>query len=207
MSVRGDIRIGRRACSGGSRGQVLLEFAVLLPVLLLLIIGIFEFGRAWMTASTVGQAAREGARLAVILPDLAENDHRVAARIEEVLTAGNLIATSVTTTVPLEFRGPVVVTVTTEYEPTVLAFLPGRDRAVCEFLRVTKPAGYVGASEATWVKEPSRELREQASQSLGGNLDAMMPQEWQELLTNCGLKDVVAPVQHTILVIMGGAVQ
>ena len=40
--------------------------ALVLPILLLLIFGITEFGRAWMTVNVLQTAAREGARLAVV---------------------------------------------------------------------------------------------------------------------------------------------
>ena len=47
-------------------GQSLAEFAILLPVLMAVVIGIFEFGRAWNVDQVLTNAAREGARLAVI---------------------------------------------------------------------------------------------------------------------------------------------
>ncbi len=110
-----------------SRGQVLVEFALVVPALLLLVLGICEFGRAWMSANMATQAAREGARLAVVLPDLMENDHRVLARVEEVLGAVKINPKSVTNTVPLDFSGPVVVSVRVEYRPVVIGFIPGMD--------------------------------------------------------------------------------
>ena len=50
------------------RGQTLVEFALILPVFLFLIIAIFDFGRAIYYYSTVHNAAREGARYGVIHP-------------------------------------------------------------------------------------------------------------------------------------------
>ena len=49
-----------------NRGQALVEFALLLPVVMLILIGIVEFGRAWQAKQTLTDAAREGARLAVV---------------------------------------------------------------------------------------------------------------------------------------------
>lgn len=46
------------------RGAVAVEFAILLPVLILLLFGIVDFGRAINAQITITQAAREGARLA-----------------------------------------------------------------------------------------------------------------------------------------------
>lgn len=65
-----------RPRSGGFQdGQSLLEFALLLPVLLALVIGIYEFGRAWNVYQVLTNTAREGARLAVI-PTSTETDVR-----------------------------------------------------------------------------------------------------------------------------------
>jgi Flp pilus assembly protein TadG len=69
------------------RGAALLEAAITIPMLLLISVGIFEFGRAWQTWQVLTNAAREGARLAV-LPDptvgVAET------RVREYMAAGQL---------------------------------------------------------------------------------------------------------------------
>ena len=66
--ARGLLSSRRRPGRGRScdRGQSLVEMAVVLPVLLLLIIGMVEFARAWMFQQVITNIAREGARLAVI---------------------------------------------------------------------------------------------------------------------------------------------
>ncbi len=46
------------------RGAAVVEFALLLPVLLLILFGLIDFGRALNAQITLTQAAREGARLA-----------------------------------------------------------------------------------------------------------------------------------------------
>jgi Flp pilus assembly protein TadG len=48
------------------RGAAVVEFALLLPLLLLLVFGIIDFGRALNAQITLTQAAREGARLAAL---------------------------------------------------------------------------------------------------------------------------------------------
>lgn len=50
----------------GSSGQALAELAIALPVLLLMLVGIFEFARAYQIQQVVVNAAREGARQAVL---------------------------------------------------------------------------------------------------------------------------------------------
>lgn len=59
-------RLGRRARRLGSSGQALAEVAIALPILLLMLVGIFEFARAYNIQQVVVNAAREGARQAVL---------------------------------------------------------------------------------------------------------------------------------------------
>lgn len=47
-------------------GQALIEAALVIPLLLLIAVGIFEFGRAYQTWEILTNAAREGARIAVL---------------------------------------------------------------------------------------------------------------------------------------------
>ena len=44
------------------RGAVMVEFAIVVPVLLLILLGIIEFGRAYNAQVSIQAAAREGAR-------------------------------------------------------------------------------------------------------------------------------------------------
>ena len=48
------------------RGAAVVEFAVVAPVLFLVIFGIIEFGRAMMVSHLVNNAARAGARKAIL---------------------------------------------------------------------------------------------------------------------------------------------
>ncbi len=47
-------------------GQALVEAALTIPILLLIAVAIFEFGRAYQTWQILTNAAREGARVAVV---------------------------------------------------------------------------------------------------------------------------------------------
>ena len=78
-------RMSRRLT--GERGTALLETALTLPLLLLVSVGIFEFGRAYQTWQVLTNAAREGARLAV-LPNPAAG--AVAARVRSYLSSGQI---------------------------------------------------------------------------------------------------------------------
>jgi hypothetical protein len=48
------------------KGQALVEFALVLPLVLLLVVGMLEFARAWNLHQTLTDAVREGARRAVL---------------------------------------------------------------------------------------------------------------------------------------------
>jgi Flp pilus assembly protein TadG len=74
----------------GERGTALIETAMTLPLLLLVSVGIFEFGRAFQTWQVLTNAAREGARLAV-MPG--SSDTAVKARVQSYLTSGQLTNT------------------------------------------------------------------------------------------------------------------
>jgi len=57
----------RRGRFGRSEaGQALVEFALVIPVLLLLILGLVEFARAWNTQQVLTDAARETLRRSVV---------------------------------------------------------------------------------------------------------------------------------------------
>jgi Flp pilus assembly protein TadG len=65
-------------------GQALIEAALTVPILLLIAIGIFEFGRAYQTWQILTNAAREGARLAVVpSPDAAAVEARVRLYMQD----------------------------------------------------------------------------------------------------------------------------
>jgi Flp pilus assembly protein TadG len=71
----------------GERGQSLMETALILPLILLVSVSIFEFGRLYQTLQVLTNAAREGARVA-ILPSATPSD--VQSRVTAYLQAGQL---------------------------------------------------------------------------------------------------------------------
>jgi Flp pilus assembly protein TadG len=64
-----------------------METALILPLLLLVSVSIFEFGRLYQTLQVLTNAAREGARVA-ILPSATPSD--VQSRVTAYLQAGQL---------------------------------------------------------------------------------------------------------------------
>jgi Flp pilus assembly protein TadG len=51
---------------GRRDGQALVEFALVLPLLLLLVFGLIDFARAWSANHAIADATREGARMLVV---------------------------------------------------------------------------------------------------------------------------------------------
>ena len=56
--------VGRRR--EGDRGQALVEMALMLPVLVLLLVGVFDLGRAVWLSNSLATAVREGTRYGVV---------------------------------------------------------------------------------------------------------------------------------------------
>ena len=73
------------------RGAAMIEMALTLPLLLLLSVSVFEFGRAFQTWQVLTNATREGARVAS-LPGT--TDSAVSTRVQEYLQAGQLPSAS-----------------------------------------------------------------------------------------------------------------
>ena len=71
-------------------GAELVEFALVFPLLLLVVLGIVDFGFLFQRYEVLTNAAREGARITV-LPGYTNSD--VDIRINQYLTAGGLTAT------------------------------------------------------------------------------------------------------------------
>lgn len=70
------------------RGATAVEFALVLPILLLLVLGIIEFGRAFHVQTTLSNAARDGVRV------MALQDNATAARSTAKASAPTLNLTN-----------------------------------------------------------------------------------------------------------------
>jgi Flp pilus assembly protein TadG len=69
------------------RGAALIETAITIPLVLLVSVSIFEFGRAYQTWQVLTNAAREGARVAVLE---SYTDADVTNTVRNYLTSGRL---------------------------------------------------------------------------------------------------------------------
>lgn len=102
-------------------GQSLVEFALILPVFIVILFGIMEFGRLWETTNVLTSAAREGARVAAVTePDLDE----ALTAAQSVLAAGDVNDATVTISGP-DTNKDIVVTVVMTYTPLTGSIIPG----------------------------------------------------------------------------------
>ena len=118
---RGDGTNSRR---NPESGVELIESAFVLPLLLVLTMGMLDFGRAFHTKSVLDQAAREGARIAVVTTPDAD---LVTDKVNAVLASSGVTAGSVLITGP-DASNMVTVTVTTTFTfitPGVFALVGG----------------------------------------------------------------------------------
>ena len=72
-------------------GQDVVEYALILPLLMLLLVGIMEFGIAVFTYDTIANAAREGARYGIIHPEDSPGIESAARRLTTGLDQGALV--------------------------------------------------------------------------------------------------------------------
>lgn len=70
------------------KAQSLIEFAIILPVLFLMLMLIFDVGRSVYTYSVIHNAAREGARYGIIHPTEACTEYTGAEARARHLTSG-----------------------------------------------------------------------------------------------------------------------
>lgn len=69
------------------RGAALIETAITIPMVLLVSVAIFEFGRAYQTWQVLTNAAREGARVSILS---ATTDAQVQSAVRDYMAAGRL---------------------------------------------------------------------------------------------------------------------
>ena len=104
------------------KAQSLVEFALVVPILILIVMGIIEFGNLWMNMNIVTNASREGARLAAVTaPDAGQ----VQASVNNILNSANMTADSIIITGPVAVTNEVTVTVQVTYTPITGGIVPG----------------------------------------------------------------------------------
>lgn len=111
-------RSGCTAASADDSGASALEFALIAPILLLLVMGIIEFGFVFQAQLALTHAAREGAREASV------GKFSAADVQAQAFPATPAIATSPSPPSAAASGDPITVTLTYDYDWQVLPF-PG----------------------------------------------------------------------------------
>lgn len=130
-------RPGLRRLIRGTRGQSLAEFALLLPILMIMVLGAIDFGRAYFAYVSVTNASRNAAQYGSFNTIRANDEDCTdgnCLRLAAVADTGNLLNTSGTnpevTTEPcgvssLDDQGNECVRVTVTYNFETLVPWPG----------------------------------------------------------------------------------
>lgn len=120
-------------------GAAMVELAFVLPIFLLLVWGVIEFGRLLYTANNLTTAVREGARYAAVQPTVSANDPNVQAVVIRAFvplgSAGGLNTKQITVS-STKVSGSVVVSATYQlFKITPLATTIGPLTASATFRR------------------------------------------------------------------------
>ncbi|MBI5576004.1 MAG: pilus assembly protein [Deltaproteobacteria bacterium] len=114
-------RSAERSAGRSEKGQSLVEFSLVLPIFLFLLVGIAEFGRAWMTRNILTGAAREAVRIAAVQG----NSSSATARANNILSSAGINGASVVLNDDGTAYGTCAATVSYNFPLAVAGFLPG----------------------------------------------------------------------------------
>ncbi|HLE59055.1 MAG TPA: TadE/TadG family type IV pilus assembly protein [Candidatus Limnocylindria bacterium] len=111
----------RRGARMHTRGQALVEVALILPVFILVLVGIFDLGRAVYAFNTLSNSAREAARVGIVNQSTAVvSGHAIQHAVALGLDAGDVELAFLTPDLSATCSAPValgcVVEVTVHYE-------------------------------------------------------------------------------------------
>ncbi|MFZ5608108.1 MAG: TadE/TadG family type IV pilus assembly protein [Pseudomonadota bacterium] len=106
--------------TGDQRGVSIAETAFVLPVLLVMMLGLFEVGRVLFTKGVLTHSVQEGARLALVSP--AASEDAIKARITQNFTLidpARLAVFDIDETVNADSTRTIVITVVYNYDLAV----------------------------------------------------------------------------------------
>lgn len=121
------------------RGSIAVEFAIFIPILLLLIFSIIELGGAWYQKQLLAAASRDGARFGALYSDEGTSDADVETHVDTVLTSMGFPGVAVvdSTGAGSPTGDPVTVTVTANYTFPILSRLVTPEIASLELSSTT----------------------------------------------------------------------
>jgi Flp pilus assembly protein TadG len=105
------------------RGAVAVEFAIILPILLLLVFGIIDFGHAWYMRHMMSDASREGARYATRYKTDATGHRILPMNLSPTMATYVLTTAGLTNRLPCDASPTVTPSgaAATETNPSILA--------------------------------------------------------------------------------------
>ena len=113
--------------TASERGAVAVEFALLAPALIMILLGIMEFGRAYNVQASLTNAAREGARSMAINNDqdtARTATKNAASHLTPALSADDIDFSALNCTVDPD-TGPSQMTVTISYNLSTMTGIAG----------------------------------------------------------------------------------
>jgi hypothetical protein len=106
----------------------MVEFAIVSLLLIVLLLGTTEFGRAWYTVHMLSSAAREGARVGALLGGGVDREAAIRARIGEVLEPTGLDDFDVEIEMSGGYGEPLRVEIRSVFESVAAGLVPGLER-------------------------------------------------------------------------------
>jgi Flp pilus assembly protein TadG len=108
------------------RGQGLVEFALIVPLFLVLLFGMIEFGRAWMTKNILTGAAREAVRVFAVTPAPYDNAAAIS-RAVDILSSAGLDSTrwGISVTIDPADNNIMRASVSYNFPVIIIGFIPG----------------------------------------------------------------------------------
>ena len=103
---------GRRSIRE-QRGQTMVEFAIVLPILLMLILGIAQLGLTFNNYLALTDGVRAGARYGAVLRTSGTHDAQTTAKVKQ--SAANLNPSNITTTITSTWQAGADLTVCATY--------------------------------------------------------------------------------------------
>ena len=112
-------------------GATAVEFAIVAPIFFMFVLGSFEFGRAIMVQQILTNAAREGARQAIVEgADATDVSTAVTSYLDSTSVAGATVLVDPSALQTIGFGDEVTVTVSVPYDQVswlpVSSFMPGK---------------------------------------------------------------------------------
>jgi len=113
----------RRIHIGNQRGQTMTEFALVMPILLFLLLGIIQFGIVFNNYVTLTDAVRAGARKGAVARRLSDPTGAVQSQVRTAATDLNSSDLSVSVTSTFVQGSDVTVTATYPYSIKLLGLV------------------------------------------------------------------------------------